>query len=91
MTSTTIAIDSRRTAEPEVPMRLLVQENAVEKGAKAVRPMPLFIPLEQAYFWTAEWQAGEIEAMRDIAEGRVKHFASGSEAAAWLLADDDVA
>ncbi|MBF0549715.1 MAG: AbrB/MazE/SpoVT family DNA-binding domain-containing protein [Deltaproteobacteria bacterium] len=27
------------------------------------------IPDDQAYFWTPEWQAGEAEADRDLAEG----------------------
>ena len=29
---------------------------------------------EQSYFWTPEWQAGEREAERDLAEGRVQTF-----------------
>lgn len=29
---------------------------------------------EQAYFWSATWQAGERKADQDIAEGRVKTF-----------------
>jgi len=29
---------------------------------------------DQAYFWTAEWQAGEREADEDIAAGRTQLF-----------------
>jgi antitoxin PrlF len=29
---------------------------------------------DQRYFWSAEWQRGELEASADIAKGRVKSF-----------------
>ena len=34
----------------------------------------LRIAAEQSYLWTPEWQAGEREAERDLAEGRVRTF-----------------
>jgi hypothetical protein len=34
---------------------------------------------EQAWFWTAEWQAGEREASEDIAAGRVEGFDSAED------------
>jgi len=30
--------------------------------------------IEQSWFWTAEWQAGEREADADIDAGRVRRF-----------------
>lgn len=43
---------------------------------------------EQAWFWTAEWQAKEAEAERDIALGRGKVFETCAEFLADLDADD---
>ena len=34
------------------------------------------IPKDQLWFWTPEWQKREREADEDIAQGRVKEFAS---------------
>ncbi len=31
---------------------------------------------DQEYFWTAEWQAGEREADKDIQAGRVREFST---------------
>ncbi|MBI2859827.1 MAG: hypothetical protein HYX90_12230 [Chloroflexi bacterium] len=39
----------------------------------------------QAYFWSKQWQEGEIEAEEDIKAGRVKAFSS----AEGLIADLD--
>ncbi|MFZ5652562.1 MAG: hypothetical protein ACOY4I_17145 [Bacillota bacterium] len=38
-------------------------------------PMKL-VPADQVWFWSAEWQKGEKEADKDIAEGRTKSFDS---------------
>jgi AbrB family looped-hinge helix DNA binding protein len=43
-----------------------------------LRPQKL-IDATQAWFWTAEWQAGEREADADRAEGRTERFGSGDE------------
>jgi antitoxin MazE len=37
------------------------------------------IPKDQLWFWTPEWQKKEREADEDIAQGRVKEFASVDE------------
>jgi antitoxin PrlF len=37
------------------------------------------IDATQAWFWSAEWQAGEREADEDLAAGRVESFESGEE------------
>ena len=53
------------------------------------RRVPLFMPHDQAYYWTTAWQRDEAEALREIAEGKARRFASGAAAAEWLLTDDD--
>jgi hypothetical protein len=49
---------------------------------------PFFVPFGQDYFWTAEWQHGEAEALREIANGDLRRFSSGEAAIRWLLSDD---
>jgi AbrB family looped-hinge helix DNA binding protein len=43
-----------------------------------LRPQKL-IDASQAWFWTAEWQAGEAEAEADLTAGRMETFDSGDE------------
>lgn len=49
-----------------------------EDGVLELHPYTA-VPAEQAWFWTPEWQAGEREASRDIAEGRVERFDSDDD------------
>ena len=44
---------------------------------------------DQAWFWTAEWQAGEQEAAAQLERGEGVTFATAEELLAWL-ADDDL-
>lgn len=39
---------------------------------------------EQGWYWTEEWQAGEREALADIAAGRVTTYGSDEEFLASL-------
>lgn len=41
----------------------------------------------QSYYWTEEWQEAEREAMEELRRGEYVSFASGAEAAQWLMAD----
>jgi len=41
----------------------IVDDSVVLRGLK-------MIPASQAWFWSKSWQAGELEATRDIAAGR---------------------
>ena len=41
----------------------------------------------QSYYWTTEWQEAEREAMEEFRRGEYLGFASGAEAAEWLMAD----
>jgi hypothetical protein len=58
-------------------------------GAPEAHRVPIFIPRDQAYYWTPTWQASEAIALGEIASGDVRYFESGDAAAAWLLSDDD--
>lgn len=48
-----------------------------------------FLPRDQEYYWTEEWQAGERESRAELAAGRGHRFDTADEAIRWLLADDD--
>ena len=45
-------------------------EVTVEEGRIVLRPQ-VHVPRDQAYFWTAEWQAEERASEEDIAQGRL--------------------
>lgn len=53
-------------------------EVSLSGGAIVMRPKKL-VDADQAWFWTAEWQAGEREANADIAAGRTRRFESGHD------------
>lgn len=41
----------------------------------------------QSYYWTTEWQEAERATMEEFRRGEYVGFASGAEAAEWLMAD----
>ena len=86
MTST-LSLPLRASAESKQTEQVRAEQNGSAGGA-APR-MPLFIPRAQLYFWTAEWQEGEEEALRDLESGRFQTFPDGASAASWLLTDED--
>jgi antitoxin PrlF len=47
------------------------------------------IPADQAWFWTAEWQAGEGQAAADIAGGRTTFHRTAEDMFAHLDSTDD--
>jgi len=53
-------------------------EVTVSGGNVVMQPKKL-INADQAWFWSEEWQRGEREASRDIAEGRTRQFGSAEE------------
>jgi hypothetical protein len=40
---------------------------------------------EQAYYWTAAWQHGELASLADLAAGRARDFDDPFEAVRWLF------
>ena len=47
--------------------------------------MPSVIPEDEIFFWTPEWQTGEMAAEDDIAAGRTRRFASADDLIRDLL------
>jgi hypothetical protein len=86
---TTITLSTNQTEQRTTSVRFSAIPTAYASGAETRRRAPYFVPRNQAYFWTERWQADEADALREIAEGNVRDFASGAAAIAWLLSDDD--
>ena len=63
-----------------------VEFAVVKPGVVAMRGMRM-IPVDQAWFWTEEWQAGEREVDEHIAAGRTTFFGSTD---AFLAALDEI-
>ncbi len=43
-------------------------------AARLIPVQTIKVPREQAWFWTAEWQAKEMEVEQDLADGRFADF-----------------
>lgn len=87
MTTVTISLEQMSDSTP--PTLHLTSEPTAYAGGGGLCPAPLFVPRDQAYYWSTAWQRDESEALREIAEGDVRSFESGASAAQWLLADDE--
>ncbi len=63
---------------------------ASSKGRGAERTVPLFIPAEEAYYWSSSWQQDVAESMQALREGDFKVFDSDdpTDVARWLLSVD---
>ncbi len=53
------------------------------------RRVPLFIPRNQAYYWTREWQEGEVEADEELRRGEARAFDNVEDALRWLDSPED--
>ncbi|HEY7123945.1 MAG TPA: AbrB/MazE/SpoVT family DNA-binding domain-containing protein [Ktedonobacterales bacterium] len=56
----------------------LFEVEVTPEGELLLRPCGTIDP-DQAWFWTPEWQEGERQADREIAEGRVRRHMSDEE------------
>lgn len=45
--------------------------------------------MDQAYYWTPEWQTDEAESRRELAAGHGRTFTDARAALAWLDEDDE--
>lgn len=53
--------------------------------------MPLFIPRDQAYYWSFPWQKDIQDSMKALEKGDYEEFDSDdpSDVVRWLLSDKD--
>ncbi|HZK15294.1 MAG TPA: hypothetical protein VFC52_01730 [Solirubrobacterales bacterium] len=61
---------------------------ATNQGGTVERDVPLFIPADQAYYWSSKWQSDEAESLADLAAGRARTFDDPASAIRHLLSDD---
>jgi hypothetical protein len=54
----------------------------------AARNVPMFIPADQAYYWSSKWQRDEAETLANLQAGDYKTFDDPSDAIRYLLSDD---
>ena len=86
---TTLILPPIQSAKRRDTQTVSLTAGASASGQDRGLRVPIFMPTSQAYYWTRDWQDGEAEALRDIEDGRVRRFASGAEAARWLLSPDE--
>lgn len=61
---------------------------ASNRNAKAVRSVPMFIPADQAYYWSSKWQRDDAESLADLKAGHARTFDDPQDAIRHLLSDD---
>lgn len=77
----------RRVALTSRPERSVAAVNSVATHSP-LRNVPLFIPADQVYFWSSQWQRDEAESLADLKAGRAKTFSGPQDAIRHLLSDD---
>lgn len=60
---------------------------ASNQHGAAHRATPMFIPTDQAYFWSSQWQQGEAETRANLKVGNAKTFDDPLDAIRHLLDD----
>lgn len=81
------------TIPKSIREQLGLQENdqlemTIEEGRIVIQPV-ITIAKDQAWFWSQEWQKGELEAEDDILNGRVKSFTKSEDAIAHLRSKEE--
>lgn len=60
----------------------------VFSNREAPSRVPLFIPADQAFYWSSKWQRDEAESLADLKAGRSRRFSDAQDAIRHLLSDD---
>jgi len=82
-----ITLEIDLTPEEHQKIEILARQQGYDTPVDYVRALIGSDALahDQAYFWTKEWQAGELEADEDIAAGRVAAFDTMEDLIADLM------
>lgn len=67
---------------------LLRASYSIPSGPRRPGSPPPVIPDGQEYYWTDEWQAGELETLAELQAGRGQKFDSADEALRFLFEAD---
>jgi hypothetical protein len=57
------------------------------RGSETPRRVPWFIPADQLYYWSNQWQRDEAESLADLEAGRSQTFDNPQDAIRHLLDD----
>ncbi len=60
---------------------------ASNRSTDAPRQVPWFIPADQVYYWSRQWQRDEAESLANLKAGRAKTFDNPTDAVRYLLDD----
>ncbi len=85
MTPATVDIDLKAT-HGHATAKLRESRAGVSGGRLAA---PIFIPRDEQFFWTREWQEGEKESAAEREAGQLRIFKDGKGLLEWLDADED--
>lgn len=55
--------------------------------AMANRHVPLFIPADQVYYWSSQWQRDEAASLADLKAGHARTFNDPADAVRDLFSD----
>jgi len=83
--SDTVMISLRETTAQRPHTFDVAPNTAVRAGTQP----PIFVPRNQLYYWTRDWQEGELLAHRELDAGEFRTFPDGSSAVRWLLDEND--
>jgi hypothetical protein len=72
-----------------ITSRLEQRRSAVSSNRTSAprRQVPWFIPTDQVYFWSSQWQRDEAESLANLKAGRSKTFDNPTDAVRYLLDD----
>lgn len=64
---------------------------ASNQSAQTARSLPLFIPADQAFYWSRYWQEGAQESMQALSAGEYTDFNSNDpdDVVHWLFSVDE--
>jgi len=80
---TTYAIDIRATTGVDV-LRGVATTYTDRTPTRAQQVVPVLVAGDQAYYWTARWQADERESVQALKRGEGQTFESAADLVAWL-------
>ncbi len=77
------------TQTDATPARVPVSRNASSSSDDPKGRVPLTMPSDQTYYWTAQWQRAEAESLADYDAGEYVESDSPDEIIRWLNESDD--
>ena len=87
--TTKVSASVERSFRTAVSRTVPVRASSVASNqAAGKRHMPLFIPADQAYYWSSAWQRGEAESLANLKSGNARTFDEPLDAIHHLLSDD---